>query len=261
MRRTSSKVVAGAVAAAAIGIGVVAAQPAGAVANGVEVNDGIFPFAVKFLMTDIPKPDGSKYDSACSGALIDRQWVITAGHCFHDVNRKPVSGPVPYKTKAIIGRVDDADTDKGHERSVVEVHQSPKNDVSIAKLDQPVDDIKPIPLREEGPRKDETLVLAGWGQESPDATGPAKHLRLGIVKVHDVQDVVTNVTGYWPKPDTSACPTDSGAPYFEQQPNDSRLVSLESGGPTCPHTGPERTSRVDVIADWIREKIADAKTR
>jgi hypothetical protein len=34
------------------------------VANARDAEDGAFPFAVKFLMTDIPKPDGSTYDSA-----------------------------------------------------------------------------------------------------------------------------------------------------------------------------------------------------
>ena len=54
-------------------------------------------------MTNIPRPDGTHYDSACSASLIAPRWIITAGHCFHDVNRVRVSGPVPYATTAKLG--------------------------------------------------------------------------------------------------------------------------------------------------------------
>jgi secreted trypsin-like serine protease len=242
-------------AAAAVGAGVAVSVPAGAVANARDAEDGAFPFAVKFLMTDIPKPDGSTYDSACSGALIDSQWVITAGHCFHDVNRNPVSGPTPYSTVAIVGRTDDADEDEGHEVEVVEVRQSPVNDIVIVRLAEPIDDVPPLALRSAPPRPGETLVLAGWGQESADATEPATHLQVGKVLVHDVQDTITTVTGSWPSADTSACPTDSGAPYFENRAGANALVSIESGGPACPHSQPETTARVDVVADWIHDQI------
>lgn len=249
------KVWVGAVATAiAIGVSVAVSVPAGAVANGEDAKDDQFPFAVKFLMTDIPEPDGSTRDSACSGALIDREWVITAGHCFHDINDVPVSGPTPYPTTAIVGRTDDADVDEGHEVAVVEVRQSPVNDVALARLAEPIDDVKPLALREAPPRVGETLVLAGWGQTSADATEPASHLQIGKVRVHDVQKAIATVTGSWPSPDTSACPSDSGAPYFEHRAGADALVSVESGGPACPHAQPETTSRVDVIIDWIHEQ-------
>jgi secreted trypsin-like serine protease len=240
--------------AIAIGVSVAVSVPAGAVANGQDAEDGAYPFAVKFLMTDIPNPDGSTRDSACWGALIDRQWVITAGHCFHDIDGNRVSGPTPYTTTAIVGRTDDADVDKGHEVAAVEVRQSPVNDVALARLAEPIDDVKPLALRAAPPRVGETLVLAGWGQTSADATGPASHLQVGEVRVHDVQETIATVTGSWPSPDTSACPSDSGAPYFEHGAGVDALVSLEKGGPACPHSQPETTSRVDIIADWIHEQ-------
>ena len=73
----------------------IGANPAAAVADGTPAVPGQYPFAVKLTMTHIPRPDGTYYDSACSAALISPTWIITAGHCFHDVNRIPVSGPFP----------------------------------------------------------------------------------------------------------------------------------------------------------------------
>src|SRR5664279_1874214 len=77
---------------------VLGATPAAAVADGTLVSLGQYPFAVRLTMTHIPRPDGTFYNSACSAALISPTWIITAGHCFHDINRVPVSGPVPYAT-------------------------------------------------------------------------------------------------------------------------------------------------------------------
>jgi hypothetical protein len=181
--------------------------------------------------------------------------VITAGHCFHDINGNPVSGPTPYTTTAIVGRTDDADVDEGHEVAAVEVRQSPVNDVALARLAEPIDDVQPLALRAASPSAGETLVLAGWGQTSADATGPASHLQVGEFRVHDVQETIATVTGSWPSADTSACPSDSGAPYFEHRAGADALVSVEKGGPVCPHSQPENTSRVDIIADWIHDQI------
>jgi secreted trypsin-like serine protease len=206
-------------------------------------------------MTDIPRPDGSHYNSGCSAALIAPQWIITAGHCFHDVNRNPVSGPVPYSTTATIGRTDDADTN-GYVISVVEDYQSPTNDIAVAKLASPVHGIRPLRLATGAPKAGEILRITGWGSLSDVNPTPATHLQTGQVKVTSITDTVVGVVGYAPEPTTSACVYDSGAPYFfEPKHGAPRLVSVESSGPDCPHDLVETTSRVDNLVHWILSTI------
>jgi secreted trypsin-like serine protease len=227
------------------------AGPAFAVAHGEPAAPGQYRFAVKLTMTDIPRPDGSHYNSACSAALIAPQWIITAGHCFHDVNRNPVSGPVPYATTATIGVVDLADP-SAQVANVVWVQQSPSTDIAVAALDRPVAGVPAIELSTAKPKQGEILRLAGWGADNSVDPVPGTHLMTGQVQVSSVTSGTVGVHGYAPYPDTSACVYDSGAPYFLERPHRApALVSVESFGPDCPHDQEETTSRVDDIANWI----------
>ena len=241
---------------AALVVALSGATPATAVANGDPVQEGHYRFAVKLTMTHIPRPDGTFYNSGCSGALIAPQWIITAGHCFHDVNRHPVSGPVPYDTVATIGKADDA-SPGGHLVNVVEDYQSPYNDIAIGKLATPVFDVFPIAIRFLAPpTAGEVLRIAGWGAQSSVDPHPSTHLYTGEVSVSTVDTTQVGVVGHAPHPDTSACLYDSGAPYFSERiPGFPLLVSIESGGPDCPHSQAEDTSRADVAARWIATTI------
>jgi len=236
---------------ASLGLALAGSAPALAIADGTPVAEGQYRFAVKLRMTDIPRPDGTHYNSGCSGALIAPQWIITAGHCFHDVNRNPVSGPVPYPTTATIGRADDADTN-GHVVVVVADYQSPTNDIAIARLATPVRGIVPLVPSTGAPTEGEVLRMTGWGSLSDVNATPATHLQTGQVKVAAVSETVVGVVGYLPKPTTSGCLYDSGMPYFVEAKNRlPRLVSIESDGPACPHNQLETTGRVDTILPWL----------
>jgi secreted trypsin-like serine protease len=245
-----------AVVAAVATAGVLAATPANAVADGQPAAPGMYPFAVKLTATDIPRPDGTHYDSACSGALLSPWWIITAGHCFHDVNRVPVSGPPDYPTTATLNTVNLADPG-GETRDVVYVQQSPVNDIALAKLSAPITDVIPLVVKPTAPTVGEQLALAGWGATSDVNPVPGTVLNTGRVAVGEVDADTIGVHGVYPSPYTSACLYDSGAPYF--QPIGTKagfLVSVESTGPDCPHNQLETTARADVIARWIYQQIA-----
>ncbi|KAA2261271.1 trypsin-like serine protease [Solihabitans fulvus] len=252
LRRSLARVIgiAGFVVALAVGV----SAPANAVANGVDALPDQFPYAVKLTMTDIPRPDGSKYNSACSAGLVAPQWIVTAGHCFHDVNRNPVSGPTPYKTTATLGKVDLADQG-GVVVDVVEVRQAGVNDVALAKLSRPVYGIGTLRVGRHTPAVGEELVLAGWGATDSVNPTPGTHLRYGVVAVGALTATTAAVHGVWPKDDTSACTYDSGAPYFSYEYGVPTLVAVESDGPDCPHPNAETTSRVDLLTDWICQQI------
>jgi secreted trypsin-like serine protease len=221
--------------------------------------DPILPFNAKLTTRDIPTPEGGVRPGACSGALIAPDWVITAGHCFRDLNGTRVSGPPPFTMTVVVGKLKDSDPG-GHLAQVVDVRQSPVNDLAVVRLSSPVEGIAPLTLADTAPPVGQQLQFAGWGSLSATVFGPSDHLKRGRFTVATIGETTLEAVPVAPRTvENSPCPQDSGAPFFVS--DDERtglLVAIVNTGPPCPQPGREVIARVDVVADWIAQQTGNA---
>jgi secreted trypsin-like serine protease len=227
------------------------AGPAYAIANGEDADDGDYPFSVKLTMVDLPEAGGGTRDSSCSGGLINSRWVLTAGHCFKDSRGKRVSKPVAKRTVATIGRADLSGS-AGQEAKVIAVRQSKVADVALAKLDRDIRDITPMRLNRSKPATGTRVRLIGFGLVDGDETDTTERMQTGQFTITSVDRYVLGMSGKAPRTNTSPCPHDSGGPYFvKDKKGGAVVVGVVSGGPTCPHTGADRSGRIDTVVPWI----------
>jgi secreted trypsin-like serine protease len=225
------------------------APPAFAIAYGEDVPEGEYRFSVRLTMTDLPAEDGGTRDSSCSGALVAPIWVITAGHCFRDVDGKHVSRTGARRTTATVA---------GAEIEVVEVHQADGADVALVELADPVAGVEPLRIAAEPPpTPGEKVRLTGYGLTEHAGDDDTTRLRTGTFTVGSVGDTLTEFSGRAPRRDTSPCRHDSGGPYFRERSGGPELVAVVSTGPGCPHTGADLGARTDNLTGWITATMND----
>ncbi|WP_245787178.1 S1 family peptidase [Amycolatopsis saalfeldensis] len=216
----------------------------------------VVPFNAKLHSDNIPLPTGGVRSGGCSGSLIAADWIITAGHCFHDVNMVRTGGKPDFTMNVTIGKISDDDP-RGHVVQVVDVRQSPVNDLALARLSTPVTDIKPLTLPDRAPKVGDPLSFAGWGALSATDTLQSDHLKHGRFTVKKVHQYELEIDSVDPRTvENSPCPDDSGSPYFiPDGDQNGQIVAVENNGPDCPQPGLETTARVDAVVTWIHKQL------
>ncbi|KAH0811571.1 hypothetical protein GEV33_011222 [Tenebrio molitor] len=139
--------------------------------GGIGATSARFPYSAAIYQTT---PSGTFF---CGGALINNQWVLTAGHCVADATEFIVQ----------IGSAKLKDTDPNREllsTSTYVLHpefnpDTLENDIGLIKFHMPVtftDYIKPIPFASSDMSVGEPGITMGWGQTSDANPGLTENL-------------------------------------------------------------------------------------
>jgi hypothetical protein len=240
--------------AAALGAALLAlsATPANAV-SGTAAVDGTLAFTTRLEIGD-----GQK---ACSAALVDPYWLLTATSCFADnpdASLAIPTGAPKLKTTATIGRTDLA-TSGGETRTVVELVAHPSRDAVLARLSRPVTTITPVSLAAAAATPGEKLTVAGYGRTATE-WAPLR-LHSGTFAVDSVAAETVATTG---ENGASVCMGDTGGPAVRLAGGKAELVAVSSkswqGGcfgteSAVAQTGAVST-RVDDLRSWVGSTVA-----
>ncbi|MGW2824231.1 FG-GAP-like repeat-containing protein [Streptomyces sp. NPDC001443] len=218
--------------------------PARAV-TGAAVTDNSYAFAAK---VEIGEGDAMR---ACSGALIDPGWVLTAASCFTGGSGEVAPGKPAQKTTVTVGRADLTDTSSGQVREVVALVPREGRDLVLARLAQPVTGITPVALATTAAASGDTLTVAGYGR-TKDEWSPLKlHTATFAVGAATATDLdIAGTAG-----SQAICKGDTGAPLVRVTNGKPELVAVASrswqGGCFGTDTDETRTDAVATRADDI----------
>ncbi|MFB8201244.1 trypsin-like serine protease [Kitasatospora purpeofusca] len=191
---------------------------------------------------------------ACTGALVDRYWVITAASCFADNPAQPtaVDGAPKWPTTVTVGRTDLTATGTGAATDVERLVARPDRDLVMAKLASPVDGITPLRVATTAPVPSEKLRMPGYGRTRTEWVPNKMH--SGVFNLDGVRPSAVDTTG---TNGAAVCKGDTGAPVVRENGGGAELVAVASRswqggclGETETRTGAANT-RTDDLGTWI----------
>ncbi|MDG4808069.1 trypsin-like serine protease [Micromonospora sp. WMMD1120] len=216
-----------------------------------------------------PVPDGSHLFSAkvtfgevraCSGALVDPSWVLTARSCFAEGAGPVAAGPPSRPSTVLVGRTDLTST-AGQRREIASVVPHPDRDLALVRLFAPVTDVPPVPLATTAPAATETLTVTGYGRTATEWVPDRLH--QGAFTVRDVTAGSVGLLGA--SAGTTLCKGDAGGPAFRDNAGTVELVAVASTSwqkgclsETETRDGATAT-RVDDLGGWFREQLSDVQ--
>ncbi|MGW6651440.1 trypsin-like serine protease [Streptomyces rubiginosohelvolus] len=238
--------------ATSLAAGVLTATPAQAL-SGTAVANGTHIFTAKI---EIREGDTKR---ACTGALIDPRWIVSASNCFTTGTATLVRGKPAAKATATIGRTS-LTSSGGHVSDIVEVVPYEGRDLVMARLAAPAAGISPVGIATTPATAGTTLTAVGYGRTQTEWV-PNK-LHAGSFLVNAVTGAALNIVGA--SAGSAICKGDAGGPVLRQDGGTVALVGVSGaswqGG--CIGETETRTdavaARTDDLKPWIDEVISGA---
>ncbi|MBV2155625.1 trypsin-like serine protease [Kitasatospora sp. SUK 42] len=230
------------VAAAASGVLATLSIPSAQAVVGDPAADNTYAYTARIVIGDSLR--------ACTGALVDRRWVLTAASCFSDDPAQPqalAAGAPKWKSTVTIG---------AKSVQVAELVPRADRDLVMVRLTAGVDGIAPLPLATAAPTSGQTLRVPGFGR-TKDEWVPGK-LHTGAFSLDTVSPTGIGTTGTG---GAAICKGDTGAPVIRETNGKAELVAVASrswqggclGTPATETRTGAFNSRVDDLAGWMQQ--------
>ncbi|MFB7669199.1 trypsin-like serine protease, partial [Kitasatospora sp. NPDC056138] len=218
--------------------------------NGDPAADGSYAFTAKITIGDQGR--------ACSGALVDPYWVVTAASCFADNPAQSTAVPAgapAQKTTVTVGHTD-LTTATGSALEAVELVPRQDRDLVMVRLAKPATGITPLAVGATAPSQGGTLTVAGYGRTKTEWV-PNK-LHAAAFTIGKTAATGIDIAPQAPA-DAAICKGDTGGPALHKTSTGYELVAVNSrswqGG--CLGSSETRTgaydTRTDDIAPWIED--------
>lgn len=243
--------------------------------GGIPTSSNEFPFfALIRIVTYSKNRDGRYYEEFCGGTIIDKYYILTAGHCLNESAVTTVTVGLKYLSEF---------TDKSMEVEKLIIHPkyetknvTIENDIGLIKLKHQLqfnEKVKPIDLPREDEEQDFRLVqIAGFGALDRKKNQASEQLMAATIRIVHNNLCKVRWIGYSPfrqvcagdlSGKKDACLGDSGGPLFGTKQNGQPvLLGITSFGKGCATVGrPAVYTRVSHYVDWIKSVIGEKQEK
>ena len=227
-----------------LSINLLVGAPAQALSGASAVPEGSWGFVAKVDVGGV---------RACTGALVNPQWVLTASSCFAVDGQAPTAGAPTLATTVTLGRTN-LSSAAGRRLPAVEILPHPDRGVVLVKLSVRVLDIAPIAIGGTAPAVGDAFQVLGYGRTATEWV-PDRLQAAGVA----VDSVATGAFTWIGQGSSqvSACKGDAGGPVFRDNGGQPQLVGLDVAAWQAGCLGESETgygataARVDDLASWI----------
>ncbi|XP_066282112.1 serine protease 1-like [Branchiostoma lanceolatum] len=237
--------------------------PANRIVGGSEAYPGSWPWQV-----DVRRRGGH----ICGGALIHRQWVLSAAHCFQSKELSMYTFILGKYHKFSTGATEQVFSPTAIIKHSDYDWRTLDNDIALIKLATPATltpYVQPVCLPQADPKAGQLAVATGWGYtQGTGGDDVLKQVLLPVVKtskcnstsMHDGGITENMLCAGYEEGQQDTCDGDSGGPLVYPDNTDQtwRLAGLTSWGsvPCAASMRPGVYTRVTRYLQWIQEKMA-----